>query len=922
MRTCFLTLALLAICTLAIADIGPFTPLGTGFFAGEMASYASGDTIIYVYNESSSSDPTQVGHIILKFSTDGGLNWISRWITEVTNCLTQPTLNVTPEELLVSYTDGATRRLAFATIGDDQGVTLYMGQSFENSPIIEKREGEFRCFALDMPFPQYDQDSYTLLGDPEEFPGMQEFTHEFKSMNDNNVYYTGTDVIQGTVRSNSHIRIKQAGGGANGGWPTFLSPVIISGDVISIPETYPLEEIFQGGLIEHAPILEYDPLYTAMADGMQFGPLMYDPNIIVKITVTGNTYTGMLGTISYPEPENAFVYTLYPAEYLGDPLFSNTYSVADTVWIPMTGGTCHSVQFTRNKLWIEGNFAGNQTWCTTDTMMIIGDITLAGTIPGYAPDYDPVNTTDMVNLIAGETVLLKYGYRDPVNSTRVHPLCRADNDPIRIYASIYALGQDSTNPRKDGMFSFEYQHPHPAVPTVLFGNYMWPNIDLHRRKFPQTSSAHWPANIDYPWYNPLWPENQPYNERGTIQLWGSVNQYRRGYVHRNVLDNENVTYGIWDPENDACGGTSNVNYTDAVTGLAMNTRNFPGTTGGGVGYKKDYHWDSRIKLNGSTNIAPYKVWKLGINLSVLTLPGAVLPSESYHRYNQSRKTHSKAFARNGDLALYATNDILLKSEGDAITDLSAVMANDGNIQSAYIGSDGSPWIYQMKEDGPQFAMSMKKLNPSTGAVDHEVSLTTCSMLNAATIMPDGRLIYAVYQPNGNIKVWELSPGNVEHEIATWFVGVYPAGDPVLTYSRLYLIPSAQNELEIFLCPKIQTNSPQEFYHAHASFPVSTSDPSAPVLPAISWSSYPNPMRDQLTLKLELSAPATHRIDIFNIRGQKITSLPGGNIKSGKLEYTWNGNDDKGRSCAPGIYLIKLYVNDRPMRSKRICRIGA
>ena len=920
MRTCFLTLALMAICTLAIADISPFTSRGTGHFAGEMASYASGDTIIYVYNSNSSSDPTQTGHIIFKLSTDGGVNWTSQEIAEVHNCLTKPSLSVTPTELLVSYTDGITRKLAISSNGGSQWLIRDVGQTFENSPYIEKVAGEYRSFGLDLPFPEYDQDSYTLPGEPEDFPGMQEFIHEFNSMNDTPVYYYGPDVIQGMVRSNSDILIKQAGGGTNGGWPAFYGPVITSGVIQSIPASYPLAAVFQGGLIEHAPELEYDPLHMAMADGLHIGPMMYDPNTIVKITVSGSSFTSMVGTISYPQTEHAFVYTQYPAQNLGDPLLRNTYSVADTVWTPSTGGSCFNrTMYVKNKLWIKGMFQGNQTWCTSDTMMIIGDITLLGTNPGEAPD---PNFSDMVTLIAGKSVLLKYGYRDPDDSTRVHPLCRADSDPIRIYASIYALGHDPSNTRKDGMFSFEYQHPHPSVPSLNAFGSTWDKVDLHRRRFPQTAAEPWPANIDYPWYNPLWPENKPYLERGTVQLWGSLNQYRRGYIHRNILDSEYQTNGIWNPNIDACGGTSTVNYTDTVTGLTMNTRNFPGATGGGVGYKKDYHWDSRIKLSGSSNLSPYPVWKLGIDVAKITFTTDGPFFQSYHNQYQGHKTHSKAFARNGDLALYATNNILLKSEGHAITNLSSVLADDGNIQSVSITSDGSPWIYQIKEVGPQFVMSMKKLNPSTGAVAYQSTINPCSMINASTIMPNGRPIYAVYQPDGNIKVWELSPANVEHEIATWFVGVYPAGDPILTYSRLYLLPSAQNEVEVFFYPRNQANTSGDIEHAHASFPVSTSDPSAPVLPAISWSSYPNPMRDQLTLKLELSAPASHRIDIFNIRGQKITSLPGSSLKGGKLEYTWNGTDDKGRFCAPGIYLIKLYVNDKPMRSKRICRIGS
>jgi flagellar hook assembly protein FlgD len=82
------------------------------------------------------------------------------------------------------------------------------------------------------------------------------------------------------------------------------------------------------------------------------------------------------------------------------------------------------------------------------------------------------------------------------------------------------------------------------------------------------------------------------------------------------------------------------------------------------------------------------------------------------------------------------------------------------------------------------------------------------------------------------------------------------------------------------------------------------------------------MREELKLDLEIPANSSHRIEIYNIRGQKVTSFRDATDKTGTLSYVWNGRDTSGRACAPGIYLVKLFVNDRPIRSKRICRIGS
>ena len=431
------------------------------------------------------------------------------------------------------------------------------------------------------------------------------FTDTDESTNNTPVYFYGPDVIHGRVHSNSDIWLKQAGGGTNNGWPTFYDLVSTSGHFQSIPAVIPYEDVFLGGWLEEYRRYEYPTeMRSIKANGLPVGPVMYDPNNIVKIEVAGSSFNMMLGLVGVPEMQQFPVYNPYPAVPLPtDPLYTNRVMMADTTWTLGTGGSSFNrSMFVNNKLWISGVFAGRQTWGTVDTMMLVNDIKLFSTDLGDAPD-DPtsLNHSDIVGLVSEKSILIQYGYRDPIDSLRYQPNCGPDgtsgtpeNTGINIYAALCALGDGGGNAHRDGVFSFEYQHPHPSVPAVLVGTTIWNYIDLHRRRFPQTSSAPWPPNIDYPWYNPLWPERRPYLERGHINLWGSVAQRRRGFVHRNLLDSEYQTGGIWNVPIDACGGTSNVNYQDPVLGITMQTRNYPGATGGGTGYKKNYHYDTRF----------------------------------------------------------------------------------------------------------------------------------------------------------------------------------------------------------------------------------------------------------------------------------------------------------------------------------------
>ena len=221
-----------------------------------------------------------------------------------------------------------------------------------------------------------------------------------------------------------------------------------------------------------------------------------------------------------------------------------------------------------------------------------------------------------MGIVSEKSILIQYGFRDPSDSLRYKPNCDGDGTTngggaIWIYAALCALGEGGGVTQRDGMFTFQYQHPHPSVPAVRLGmnNYVWDKIDLHRRKYPPTSltgTGRWPAEWDYPWYNPLWPEGHPYTERGTIHLWGSVAQRRRGYVHRNYADEDySNANSVWNIPLDFCGGAvmppgqalpdpvlANVTYSNMLSPNA--------SAGTGVGYKsKDYHFDNRF-----SNVTP------------------------------------------------------------------------------------------------------------------------------------------------------------------------------------------------------------------------------------------------------------------------------------------------------------------------------
>ncbi len=426
------------------------------------------------------------------------------------------------------------------------------------------------------------------------FAGYHYFTDNETSMNGTPVYFYGSDQIYGKVHSNTDIHIKNVNG-----WPTFFDVVYTSGVIVPHNGTPDYNQVFRKKYFEHAGQLVFNPTATdARAHGQRINGSGYDPHKISFVTMTGPSFTSLIGTIVSVEIDTADVWTQYPPR-AGNYRFKNRFVKVDTLWTPgQSGSVANGSAFVDHKLWIRGEVYGHQTWCSADTMYLVDDVYYRGTTRGQAPD-DParLNRTDMLGLISEKSIVIQYGYAD--STGRHHPNCDGDAEGIFIYGALCALGDGGDDMHKDGVFTFEYQHPHPSTPAVRLGTnpYVWDNIDLHRYKYPQATSAPWPANIDYPWYNPLWPERFPYMERGKIHLYGSVAQRRRGYVHRGPSDPDYPNDdGVWDIPSDYCGGTSGLAITDPVLGFNSSGVNAPNTSGSGVGYDKDYHFDNRLSF--------------------------------------------------------------------------------------------------------------------------------------------------------------------------------------------------------------------------------------------------------------------------------------------------------------------------------------
>lgn len=464
------------------------------------------------------------------------------------------------------------------------------------------------------------------------------------------VKFWGPDVLNGPVHSNDDIWIQQAGGGNNGGWPTFYDHVTTSGIFRKYPTGIhlvdsgaPMDQIFQGpepAWLEHVPGIIFEPNANDIrANGIRpFTGLDAD---IVHVTISSSTYESWIGRYIYDGVQDFTVYSWYPANANqantiinagynwfedADSIWTNRIPIYNLEWTPGPSGSVinRCVWVDEGQLWIQGSVGGKQTWGCADTVFIIGDITYEHTDPGDPPDDENnLNRQDYFGLVSEKRILVKYKHRDPESGDVMSPNC---ND-VYMYGAFAAigLGEGELASHWDGIFSYEYQHPHGSTPNftalspytlqettytyVDFHKFIYPimpfvppnisGFNLHGNQppdnlpcgynyesagylnsYPNSANGNpnynyaTPYGTDWPWLNPIWPENRQtiVFERGTLHIFGAIAQRRRGFVHRS--------------------GTDPYNHPDQME-WDLAAFHYDGTHPS-TGYAKDYFYDQRF----------------------------------------------------------------------------------------------------------------------------------------------------------------------------------------------------------------------------------------------------------------------------------------------------------------------------------------
>jgi hypothetical protein len=79
--------------------------------------------------------------------------------------------------------------------------------------------------------------------------------------------------------------------------------------------------------------------------------------------------------------------------------------------------------------------------------------------------------------------------------------------------------------------------------------------------------------------------------------------------------------------------------------------------------------------------------------------------------------------------------------------------------------------------------------------------------------------------------------------------------------------------------------------------------------------YPNPFNPDTDIKFDLPKDSHVKLEIFNVLGQKVTTVLDEDMRAGYRSVIWNGTDNNGNEVSSGVYFYKLIAGDHVFTKK-------
>ncbi len=81
-------------------------------------------------------------------------------------------------------------------------------------------------------------------------------------------------------------------------------------------------------------------------------------------------------------------------------------------------------------------------------------------------------------------------------------------------------------------------------------------------------------------------------------------------------------------------------------------------------------------------------------------------------------------------------------------------------------------------------------------------------------------------------------------------------------------------------------------------------PTGPMTKLVSLQAQPNPFNPQTTIFLDMPQAGHAKVDIYNMRGQRVRQLAAGSFGEGNHSWVWDGKNDQGTRQAGGLYFAR------------------
>ena len=90
-----------------------------------------------------------------------------------------------------------------------------------------------------------------------------------------------------------------------------------------------------------------------------------------------------------------------------------------------------------------------------------------------------------------------------------------------------------------------------------------------------------------------------------------------------------------------------------------------------------------------------------------------------------------------------------------------------------------------------------------------------------------------------------------------------------------------------------------------------SEEDIPAIPLITElnQNFPNPFNPSTNISFAVASESYVRIDIYNIRGQRIATLLDEEMPTGYHNIIWHGIDDNDRKVSSGVYFFRMIADD-------------